>query len=159
VEVAGVEKAFRLPLTVDGVDLTLAGKADRLERLPDGRVRVIDFKTSKVPISTKDAEQFEQLGVYQLAVDAGVLDDGTGRAAGSAGAALVFLREPRASGLPTERTQSAVDAGTAWVRERLAQVAAIVREGTYPATPGRACDRCSFGTSCPAHDQGGQVIS
>ena len=155
-QLAGVEQRFRLPLEYDGVHLTVSGVVDRLERLPDGRLRVIDFKTSSAAMPKEKAAQDEQLGVYQLAVDAGVLP---GSAAGCAGAALVFLKQPLASGLPVERTQAKLGGDNAgWLHDRLAQAAAILRDGAYPATPGEGCGRCAVANSCPAGDKGKQVI-
>ncbi len=198
VAVVGVERPFRLELPCDGVDVTLAGTVDRLERLPDGRLQVVDFKTASTPYSVAKTAGLEQLGVYQLAIDDGAF----GGANGSAGAVLVFLRSERAGGLPTERVQAslrdrphlavgetgAVDAsvptaaappgsapGTVdeatgvadgapelayptWVHERLARAAGVVRDGTFPATPGDHCRQCSFGGSCPASASGKGVL-
>jgi RecB family exonuclease len=47
--------------------LVIAGKIDRVEKDPDGGLRVVDLKTGKTP-SAKDVENHRQLAVYQLAI-------------------------------------------------------------------------------------------
>ena len=50
------------------------GRIDRLERDAQGRLVVVDVKTAKSPVTKDDAQQHAQLGLYQLAVSAGLLD-------------------------------------------------------------------------------------
>ena len=72
----------------------LHGYADRLELDDDGRVVVVDLKTGKYPPTDKALPSNPQLGLYQLAVDHGAVDDlvaGDGPASG--GAELVQLRK------------------------------------------------------------------
>jgi RecB family exonuclease len=47
--------------------LVIAGKIDRVEKDPDGGLRVVDLKTGKPP-SAKEVESHRQLAVYQLAI-------------------------------------------------------------------------------------------
>ncbi|MFM6963478.1 MAG: PD-(D/E)XK nuclease family protein [Micrococcales bacterium] len=44
------------------------GRADRIEVLKDGSLRVADLKTSKYSVKVKDVPNHQQLGAYQLAV-------------------------------------------------------------------------------------------
>src|SRR5690606_37621671 len=82
-----VERSF----TADVGRARLVGRIDRVERLgTDGdgeRVRVVDLKTSKNPVSEEEARANAQLATYQVAVEAGGLD----RPAEPAGARLVYL--------------------------------------------------------------------
>jgi RecB family exonuclease len=64
-----VEFACDVDLGSDRVHLT--GSADRVERDPDGRIRIVDFKTSKAAPTAADVALYDQLGVYQLAVQQG----------------------------------------------------------------------------------------
>lgn len=63
----------RFALELDGA--VLSGTIDRVERLPDGRAVIVDLKTGKGD-ATSDAGVAEhpQLGAYQLAFSAGVID-------------------------------------------------------------------------------------
>ena len=70
----GIERRFRIELPVETAGLrcvvVVRGKIDRLERIDDGVVTVVDFKTGKA--KTKDAALIDpQLGIYQLAVTHG----------------------------------------------------------------------------------------
>src|SRR5690606_28423060 len=113
----------------------LVGRIDRVERLgpaagddaaddgaagrPTERVRVVDLKTSKSPVSEEDARTNAQLATYQVAVEAGGLET----PAAPAGARLVYLGAGSTG--PTTRAQ--VPPGEAedprWAHELVARVA------------------------------------
>ena len=171
-DVVGVEVSFDVQLDVDGTPVQLVGTVDRLERTADGRLRVVDFKTNKRPITAAAAASHEQLGVYQLAIEAGGFDNVAGAGAHSAGGSLVFLRLAAGSDLddyPREFHQASLreqpslgeqDADhPTWVHERLSRAVGLVREGRYPATPGAGCQWCPFQSSCPAKPSGRQVVA
>ncbi len=171
-EVLGVEVDFDVEIDVAGEAVRLVGTVDRLERAGDGRLRVVDFKTGKRPPTADATASHEQLGVYQLAVEAGGFERLAGPGATSAGGSLVYLRVPGGSDLddyPKEFHQAALserphladdDAEHAsWVHERLSRAVRLVREGRYPATPGPGCTWCPFAASCPAKPAGRQVVA
>jgi superfamily I DNA/RNA helicase/RecB family exonuclease len=84
----GGETKFEFP-----VGRALAtGTIDRVERDRAGRVRVVDLKTGSTRPSGPETGRHAQLGVYQLAVRAGVVE-GIDTDAPSAGAALLFVRQ------------------------------------------------------------------
>ncbi|QYF75304.1 UrvD/REP family ATP-dependent DNA helicase [Cryobacterium sp. PAMC25264] len=63
----------RFQLDLDGA--VLSGTIDRVERLPDGRAVIVDLKTGKGdPTSDTGVAEHPQLGAYQLAFAAGVID-------------------------------------------------------------------------------------
>jgi len=63
----------RFNLDLDGA--VLSGTIDRVERLPDGRAVIVDLKTGKGdPTSDTGVAEHPQLGAYQLAFSAGVID-------------------------------------------------------------------------------------
>ena len=78
-------------MEVHGQEIALNGTADRLELTADGEVVVVDFKTSRSAPSAPAVKGNLQLALYQLAVDAGALDDDLGRPVRSGGAELVQL--------------------------------------------------------------------
>ncbi|MBK8445926.1 MAG: ATP-dependent helicase [Micropruina sp.] len=171
-EVVGVEVSFDVTLEVDGTPVQLVGTVDRLERVADGRLRVVDFKTNRRPPTAAETASHEQLGVYQLAIEAGGFDATSGAAGRSAGGCLVYLRLPESNDLddyPRQFHQAALserpslddtDAGQpTWVHERLSRAVTLVREGRYPATPGKGCQWCPFAQSCPAKPSGRQVVA
>ena len=56
--------------------VSVGGRIDRVERDAQGRIVVVDIKTAKTPVTKDDAQHHAQLGLYQLAVSAGLLPDG-----------------------------------------------------------------------------------
>ena len=62
--VLGVEKPFTLVIS----ERSLKGQIDRIDRLPDGSVRVLDYKTGQAK-ETLETEEKEQLHLYQLALE------------------------------------------------------------------------------------------
>jgi RecB family exonuclease len=156
----------------------LTGTADRVERDPDGRIRIVDFKTSRSAPSAADVALQDQLGVYQLAVQQGAFADVAGPDARPAGAELVYLRlaeggvpfprvfqqaslddVPFPYGEPADEGAVQVGGPPTWVHARLAQAAEVVRSERFEARIGPACRYCPFRGSCPAQGAGRQVVA
>jgi superfamily I DNA/RNA helicase/RecB family exonuclease len=91
-ELLGTEVQFSCAIDLGHDRVTLTGTADRVERDPEGRVRIIDFKTSRTPPGAADVAVQDQLGVYQLAVKEGAFAAVAGNGALPGGAELVYLR-------------------------------------------------------------------
>lgn len=165
-DVIGVEVPFRAEVEVDGRPLTIAGTVDRLEKTPEGRLRVVDFKSSRSVPTVAAAAASEQLGLYQLAVEAGAFDHLTA-SSGSAGGQLVYLRHGDDDSPKVFEQESLANkphltddpdelARPTWVHQRLARARATLESGRFDATPGGQCQWCSFKGSCPATS--GQVV-
>jgi hypothetical protein len=127
---------------------------------------VVDFKTGKRAPTAAEVAEMDQLGIYQLAAQAGAL----GEVGAPQGASVVYLRVGgRPDDLPKQLDQTslvtrphlneeaAADYPT-WVHQRVAAAAAVVAAGRYPALPGDNCRTCAFAVSCPADERGQQVI-
>ena len=112
-ELLGTEVRFRVLVDLGSDRVQLTGSADRVERDPQGRIRIVDFKTSRAAPQSADVAVQDQMGVYQLAVLAGAFDELAGPGARPAGAELVYLRLPDApSGrrlLPKSFHQASLD--------------------------------------------------
>ena len=135
---------------LDGVvaeGVRIRGRADRLERDAQGRLVVVDLKTARHPVTKDDAQRHAQLGLYQLAVAAGVLADGDRPGGGR----LVYLGKPSAAGA-TEREQTALgpEEAAAW-RETVRAAAAATAGPQFPARVNPGCTHCPIRPSCPAH--------
>lgn len=172
VDVVGVEVPFAVRVDVRGTQVELAGTVDRLERTADGRLRVVDFKTNRRAPTAAATAGHEQLGVYQLAIEAGGFAELAGGPTSSAGGALVYLRVSAGADLedyPREFVQAALterpsldesDTGhPTWVHERLSRAVTLLQQGRFPATPGEGCTWCPFAASCPAKPAGRQVVA
>ena len=127
----------------------LHGYADRLELDEDGRVVVVDLKTSKYMPYDKDVEAHSQLGLYQLAVDHGAADELVGRSAASGGAELVQLRTGDVLPKIQHQSRPADDDAPRLVEEQLMVAAAVLRSEEFVARPGPHCRRCPFQAICP----------
>jgi superfamily I DNA/RNA helicase/RecB family exonuclease len=126
------------------------GRIDRLERDAQGRLVVVDVKTAKSPVSKDDAQQHAQLGLYQLAVSAGVLPDGDQPGGGR----LVYVGKPSASGA-TEREQTALGADdTPGWHDAVRTAAAATAGPRFVARVNDGCTHCPLKPSCPAHAAG-----
>lgn len=149
--------ATRHELTVVGTEVDLdgtvaegvrvRGRIDRLERDPQGRLVIVDIKTAKTPVTKDDAQNHAQLGLYQLAVSAGLLDAGTEPGGGR----LVYLGKPTTAGA-TEREQTAL--GPAEVdgwRDTVRAAAAATAGPGFTARVNTGCAHCPIRPSCPAH--------
>lgn len=133
-----------------GQEWKVTGRLDRVEDVGDG-VRIVDFKTGRLVPAGAEMARHAQLGVYQEAVDEGILELPDGRTvdAVSAGAELVFLRRTGA----TTRLQGAVsaDEDPAWARHLIGEVSAGMRAAHFPARVEQTtCRTCPVRSSCPA---------
>jgi ATP-dependent exoDNAse (exonuclease V) beta subunit len=144
----------------DGQQVRLNGYADRLELDEQGRVVVIDLKTSKYPPTDKDLPANPQLGIYQHAVAHGAVDDlvtelvdGPGV---PGGAELVQLRKGLASGakIQKQEPQQPDPDGRLPVEVQLMTAARVIRSEVFDATPGSHCDHCQFHAICPTKAAG-----
>ncbi|HEX5562938.1 MAG TPA: ATP-dependent DNA helicase [Nocardioidaceae bacterium] len=144
----------------DGQLVRLNGYADRLELDADGRVVVVDLKTTKHPPTGKELPDHPQLGLYQHAVAHGAVDDLVADLvdgpATPGGAELVQLRKGLAGGAKVQQQppQQPGEDGCTTVERQLMLAAAVARGEVFDATPGRHCEHCSFHAACPTKAAG-----
>jgi len=158
----GSEVPFELETQLDdGERVVLRGRVDRLEKDQEGRVVVVDFKTSKNPPGGPQVAADVQLGLYQLVVEAGGFANECGDGARSGGAELVQLRADDSS-LPKVQHQPPPvpdEGGRMPVEVRLTKAVRSVRDEAFSATENNHCSRCAFVPMCPAQQRGGSVLS
>ena len=125
-------------------DAVISGQVDRLERDPEGRLVVVDFKTGKSKVRADELAEHPQLGAYQLAVEEGAF----GADERSGGALLVQLAAP---GKDPEQWQPplADAADPTWIRDRVAHVAGRLRGAEFTATVNSYCGNCDLQACCP----------
>jgi superfamily I DNA/RNA helicase/RecB family exonuclease len=154
----GVETRFRAVLDLpEGETVRLDGYADRIELDADGRVVVVDLKTSRNKPSDKSVLTNVQLGLYQLAVDRGGADVLLERPGEAGGAELVQLGLPGAAAVATvqhQPDQSDDGPERAALRVRLARAASLLRAENFPAVAGTHCRDCEFVPICPVKSAG-----
>jgi hypothetical protein len=160
------EARFETVVELDGGErVSLFGYADRLELDADGRVVVVDLKTSKNKPSGPAVQRHVQLGVYQYAVDHGAVDElvadrdpdrPADLPAASGGAELVQLGLPDGDAAVVQQQPPFPDDGperTA-LRAQLDRAAGLVRAETFPAVAGDHCRDCTFVSICPIQGAG-----
>jgi RecB family exonuclease len=160
-----VEQPVRLDLpgtdldraaTGAGTDgLQLRGRVDRLEVDADGRPVVVDVKTGKVAVTSRDAAEHPQLAIYQLAAALGGFGRLLAPGAAPGGARLVYLADQKAGGEVKQPVQPPLDETELahWEGE-LRRSARESSGATFLARAGPGCNRCPVRTSCPVSEDG-----
>lgn len=126
-----LEKPFTLKF--DG--LTIAGRIDRIDRLPDGTFEIIDYKTGEN--HEKNLEKDLQLSIYGLACR----DVFKMRASRLT---LYFLESGEK--ISTKRGDKELEAAKAEILESAKELAA----SDFAANPGFHCRFCDYRSVCPA---------
>ena len=142
-----VEAGFALQVDPGdgGAPIFFNGRIDRIDRLPDGSIEVIDYKTGRTK-TQRDVDADDQLSAYALALrDGAVPDPETGDPLPApARVTLYFTEEDLA--LSTTRTDAQLDE----YRDRLVETVLRIRSGDFAATPGwETCGRCDYARICP----------
>jgi RecB family exonuclease len=157
------EQAFSVPVTLaDGTRVVLNGFADRLEIDDDGRIVVVDLKTSKNPPYDKDLPHDPQLGLYQLAAEQGAFDAllPEGAAGGAGGAELWQLRKSVRGQLKVQRQEplAAAEGEERPIELRMRQAAELLRAEVFPTKyDASTCKFCAFRVQCPAWNSDGVI--
>ncbi len=133
-EVMATEHKFSFKLG----DREIIGRIDRIDRLQDNSVRVIDYKTG-APKDRKFAEESLQLSIYAMAV----------AQMGLAPQELVLVNVQDNSQAVASRTAKQLESAQARIEEAAAGIAA----GEFGPTPGSHCRWCDFRRLCPATEQ------
>jgi len=134
-DVAALERRFIIHLE-NNIELT--GRMDQINRVGEGQVEVIDYKTGRPKTEVK-AEKDLQLSVYALA------------------AREVFDAEPVRLIYYNLQTNQCVSAGREekalnQVCSEIQEVAADIRAREFPAQPSFVCKTCDFRPICPAQE-------
>jgi len=163
-----VEMAFgfddRAPVVItlpDGRELAFRGRADRVDRLADGSLRVLDYKTAKadrykgLDVDPVLAGTCLQLPLYAAAARAQLGGDGAPGAGVTASAEYWFVT---GKGGYTRLGYEVDGAVQQRFVEVLGEIAAGIEEGGFAATPGEHnsyfgtadnCRFCDFDALCP----------
>lgn len=128
--------------------ITWRGRIDRVEAGKSG-LRVVDYKTSRTPVSRDEAAGSLQLGFYALAVAA----DPELLAHGEPTAAEFWY--PLAPGKRSLATRQLDMSQLPAIGQRLIELGSDIAEELWDPRPSEWCERCPFSGSCPARPEGG----
>lgn len=156
------EHNFTVELEIEGEKVVLRGSMDRVELAQDGRIHVVDLKTSKNATPPKDIPSHSQLGFYQLVVDHGGVEE-LAPGAQVGGAELVQLRNQASTKVPDRpkvQQQPPPQPGEPFfATEELLRAVRAVRDEVFPATPSdKICGYCDFRRVCPAQPEGATIL-
>ena len=160
------EAEFDVTIPFGSQGIHVRGSFDRVEIDANGAVHIVDLKTQKTAESKEKLRSHPQLGMYQVAVQHGALNDVTGsdrittndEGTLVGGAELVLLRIDK-SGLPQVQAQEPLDPADPWVQESLEAADLRIRDERFSAITSTRCDGCSFRSACPAQPDGQEVIT
>lgn len=142
-----VETEVSFEVAIDRADL--AGRVDRVEYLDDGRVRIVDLKTSASPVTKDAAAEHPQLAAYQAAAAVG----GFGEVA-PGGSRLVYLGTKSIGSALREQAAPEDD----WPLRLVSDAAETMASAAFTARSGAHCRVCPVSTSCPVRPEGGRVV-
>lgn len=129
--------------TVLDSKLLLRGFIDRVDVAADGRIRVVDYKTGRIPSEAYEAKALFQLKFYALVIwrTRGVVPAMLQLVYLGSGDILRYVPD-EADLLATERKAEAI-----WRAIRVAQ-----ETGEWLPNPGKLCSWCAHKSLCPAFD-------
>jgi DNA helicase-2/ATP-dependent DNA helicase PcrA len=117
----------------------IAGRIDRIDRMPDGSVAVVDYKTGKAR-SQEDADDSLQLSIYAMAAR---------EKWGYEVSQLVFHNLEGNVPVVSRRTEFQL----AETRNQVGDVARNIAAGNFKPKPDYYCNFCAFRGLCPAREK------
>lgn len=133
------ERELYVEADLDG--LVIRGYVDRLDEAPDGRLRVVDYKTGRAPSETFEGRALFQLKFYALALwrSRGVLPTRL---------QLVYLRDRTV--LWIDPTEAELLATERKIQALWAAIEQVATSGDWRPRRGRPCTWCAHQHVCPA---------
>jgi len=134
--VLAVEKKFRIPVG----EFEVLGYIDRIDRVDDDTIRVIDYKTNRLIFSRDEVESDLQLSVYQMAVRELFPEFDN--------VELEFHMLRHGARLKTSRTDEQLEDARAFIE----MIGRHIESATeWPANLGPNCVYCDVASECPAY--------
>ncbi len=133
-EILALEHPFKAQ--IDGT--YVKGRFDRLDRLPNGEVAIVDYKTGNGK-TQEDADDSLQLSIYALAA----------KSQGHTPSSLVFINLKNGSAVESRRSDEELrDA-----QRKIADIAAKIEAGEFDPKPSSRCFWCSYHSICPEKEE------
>ena len=137
-----------------GREVLITGQVDRLEKDAEGRLVVLDLKTSRSKPTAEDIITHAQLAAYQVAVEEGAFSD---LAPGGAGGARLVNLGVKEKALTQEQQPLAESDDPRWAHRMLAAAAAGMAGHEFAAhDQAQRCRTCPVRFCCPLQPEGQQ---
>lgn len=143
--VLALETSFEVPVQTGQELHLLTGKIDRVDKLGDGALEVIDYKTAKKMPSQETVDKDLQLAVYHLGVAnrwPSLVEKGR-----ELKTSLYFLKHGEK--LSTTRTPKDLTATKESIIKDFEIIGQAAKNAKFPPTPNALCDWCEFQKNCP----------
>ena len=142
-EVLAVERGFRV--TLDAT--TLTGRIDRIDRRPDGTLRLLDYKSSKSAMTKQEAEDDLQLALYAVAA----AEEPELAALGRVGEIVYLFPRHLAQGRVARRGRTVTPDLVDTTRTRIRGLVGDIVAERFEFSPDADCRYCDFVRLCPRH--------
>jgi len=129
------------PFTVSLGELSIGGKIDRVDQLSDGRIEIIDYKTSTKSLTEKEAAMDLQLSFYALAATL-LPQDPFHRSPEEVKLSLYYFEDQKR--VSTTRTKSQLDSAMVQIIDYASQIA----QSDFLCSKTNICRRCDFKMLC-----------
>ncbi len=133
-EILDSEQRFKID--VEGAKVK--GRLDRLDRLPNGEVAIVDYKTGKAK-TQEDADDSLQLSIYALAA----------KSLGHTPSSLVFINLTNGTAVESRRSEDDLRAA----QSKITEIAGKIAAGEFDANPGSRCFWCAYSSICPEQEE------
>ncbi|MCL4364361.1 ATP-dependent helicase [Patescibacteria group bacterium] len=137
IRIVDVEKPFKIRINQN---TSIVGKIDRVDKLDNDQIEIIDYKTGKMP-SEKGLKKNLQLAIYALAVsDRGLY----GKKLNKIKLSFFYLQDMKK--ISSTKTENDIDT----VKKEVVEKAEEIRTNRFEANVGPWCDFCPFRMICEA---------
>ncbi len=122
-------------------DLTVSGKIDRVDTLPDGKIEIIDYKTSPKMLTPKEAATDLQLSIYALAATK-LQEKPFAKKPEDIILSLYYLDTQ--TKITTTRTQQQLDDAEKQILDYVSQI----ESSDFKCSGSFICQKCDFASLC-----------
>jgi DNA helicase II / ATP-dependent DNA helicase PcrA len=136
VHLYSTERIFKFSLN----KCEVSGKCDRIDRTPNGEIKIYDYKTSKYQKSEKELKKDIQLAIYAMYSNQPKTDDknsGLGRIPKELSLLSLRHENPKVSVTFTEEKLEEF-------KTYIDNIALKIREGDFPSKPSYNCQYCDY---------------
>jgi RecB family exonuclease len=139
----------QVSLQLAGVEWT--GRIDRIEEIGSGRLRLVDYKTTKTPMTLREAAEALQLGFYLLAAQSDPAISALGTPVEAEFWYPAYEQKKQWRQFDPEKSES--------VGDRLTKAAAGIQAEDWRALPGPHCRNCRVRVVCPVWPEGREAYA